>query len=261
MGSEVEGMIKRPVGVYDSGVGGISVLRALRARLPSQPFVYVADSGHAPYGDRDADFVTSRALAVARALAPLSPKALVLACNTVSVVAAKTLRAELGMPVVAMEPAIKPAVAQSKSKIILLLATRNTVRSEAVESLRVRFGAGAQILAQACPGLVEQVERGALDDPATDALIERFVRPGVAAGADTIVLGCTHYAFLGPAIARIAGPGAAIIEPSAAIAEQLARLIEPGEGGRISFRTSGDVATLRSFLEKTWGSEPEIQPL
>lgn len=244
-----------PIGVYDSGVGGISVLRALRQALPGEDFVYVADSGFAPYGDRDAAFLEARAKDIVGFLGGLGARAIVLACNTVSVAAAATLRETFHMPIVAMEPAIKPAVLATRSGSVLVLATPYTIRSQAVARLCERFGSGVTILLQAAPGLVEQVEKGAFSSPDTDALLRAYVEPGVRAGADTIVLGCTHYAFLAEAIARIAGPGVTIIEPSAAIARQLLRRLS-GEapharahGQAPVYFTSGEVRELRRFLD------------
>ncbi|MDE1929080.1 MAG: glutamate racemase, partial [Burkholderiales bacterium] len=240
-----------PVAVYDSGFGGLSVLLALRARLPALSYLYVADSGHAPYGDRDPQPVRERALAVAAAVFAQGARALVVACNTASVLAAAQMRQRHAQPIVAMEPAIKPAVRLTRSGVVLVLATRSTVHSEAVAALCRAHGAGVRILLQACPGLVEQVERGACDDAETRALLERHLAPGLAAGADTIVLGCTHYAFLAPAIRRLAGPGVTLVEPSPAVAAQLARRlgIAASEGrGRLEFHSSGDAAALRAFL-------------
>jgi glutamate racemase len=245
-----------PIGVYDSGVGGISVLRALRAALPGEDFVYVADSGHAPYGDRDGEFLASRAHAVAAFFAQRRAKALVLACNTVSVAAAASLRSAWPLPIVAMEPAIKPAALGTRTGVVLVLATAYTVGSESVERLCARFGGGVRILLQACPGLVELVEQGRFEAPETLALVDRYVRPGVADGADRLVLGCTHYAFLATQIAAAAGPGVALVEPSEAIARELARRLgshraPPRQTARpAAFHTSGRVEALQAFLER-----------
>lgn len=244
------------IGVYDSGVGGVSVLRALRTALPRESFVYVADSGHAPYGDQSTEFLEARAREVAEFLTGRRIKAMVLACNTVSVVAAPKLRSLHALPIVAMEPAIKPAVASTRSRVVLVLGTTTTVRSEAVARLCAQFGAQARIVLQACPGLVECVERGATGTQETRELLAGYLRPGLEAGADTIVLGCTHYAFLAEAIADLAGPEVTVIEPSAAIARQLARRLgeiaatPTSQAARPTvFYTSGDPARLRSFLD------------
>ncbi|MFO1405924.1 MAG: glutamate racemase [Steroidobacteraceae bacterium] len=257
----------RAIGVYDSGVGGVSVLRALRVALPDESFVYVADSGHAPYGDRPPEFLAGRARAVADFLGARRVKAMVLACNTVSVIAARALRERHAIPIVAMEPAIKPAVEATRSKVVLVLGTTNTIRSEPVARLCEQFRDRARIVLQACPGLVERVERGDLESPALRSLLTEYLRPGLDEGADTVVLGCTHYAFLSDAIRAIAGPDVAVVEPSAAIARQLSRRLaevaQPAtRAGRATvFHTSGDVEALRSFLDTVNEPHAEISPL
>jgi glutamate racemase len=245
----------RPIGVFDSGVGGLSVLRALRARLPHEHFVYVADSAHAPYGDRSPGYVLTRAAAVAGFLASMRAKALVIACNTASVLAAARLRALHAMPIVAMEPAIKPAALGTRTGVVLVLATTRTARSPSVARLCRSHGQGVRIIVQACPGLAEQVERGDLRGSATRRLLRRFLRAGIDAGADRIVLGCTHYAFLADEIAAIAGPAVTLVEPSDAIARQLARVLGAAEAvpaaetGAMTYFTSGSTPQLRAFLE------------
>lgn len=244
-----------PIGIYDSGVGGISVLRTLRAELPEESFIYVADSGHAPYGDRDQAFLESRANEIFSFFASQQVKAAVLACNTISVAAAATLRSRYPIPIIAMEPAIKPAIQQTNSGTILVLATTYTTRSPSVSRLCALFAGDSRVLLQACPGLVELVEQGRFNAPETLELLNRYLSPGLQDGADTIVLGCTHYAFLSEQIAAIAGPGIAVIEPSQAIARQLQRRLqelhaEPGlTPPATAFYTSGDAGQLERFLD------------
>jgi glutamate racemase len=183
------------------------------------------------------------------------------------VVAAGTLRARHSIPIVAMEPAIKPAVESTRSKVILVLGTTNTMRSEPVARLCAQFADRARILLQACPGLVERVERSDLDSPALRSLLTEYLRPGLEDGADTVVLGCTHYAFLVDAIRGIAGPDVAVIEPSAAIARQLTRRL--GEVAQPAlhaprptvFHTSGDVESLQRFLDTVHEPYSAILPL
>ncbi len=256
-------VMEASIGVYDSGVGGLSVLRALKARLPEESFIYVADCGHAPYGDRSAAFVESRALDIAGFLNRHGAKALVIACNTASVVAVQRLRELYTLPIVAMEPAIKPATQVSRSKVVLVLATSNTIRSPAVARLCSTYGADTRVMLQACPSLADQVERGRFHDETTRQLLESYLRPGLDAGADTIVLGCTHYAFLVEAIAKIAGPTVRIIEPSEAIASQLSRVLAalPEKTRRsataTTFFTSGPPRELAGFLD--FIGEPSAQ--
>ena len=247
--------VSTPIGVFDSGVGGLSVLKELRAMLPGESFIYVADSGHAPYGDRHPEFVEARARAVARFLLQRQAKALVIACNTASVVAVRRLRDSLSIPIVAMEPAIKPAAQLTQSKVILVLATTATTRSESVAQLCRTYGAGVRIILQACPGLSDQVERGEFHSKTTRRLLEQYILPGITEGADTIVLGCTHYSFLASEIAAIAGSFVTIVEPSTAIARQLARVLPAtmpvllqGEPNTTYF-TSGPLALMSDFLQ------------
>lgn len=255
-----------PIGVYDSGIGGVSVLLALRERLPDQTFIYVADSGHAPYGDRPAPWVVARAGDVARFLLSQHVAAIVLACNTASALASSALRADHAVPFVAMEPAIKPAVASSRAKVVMVLATEHTLNSPAVARLVERFGGTARIVLQACPGLADRVEAGTVDDAETTALLRRYLARGLRAGADTLVLGCTHYAFLTPLIRSIAGAQLDIIEPSKAIAEQLVRVLPPGhdaQPGRADtvFFTSGSVAGFRARLRSIWPAPARVLAL
>lgn len=242
-----------PIGVYDSGIGGLSVLRALREKLPNESFVYVADNAHAPYGDRAPDFIEARARQIAAFLVQRGARALVLACNTASVVAAQQLRKLHGLPIVAMEPAIKPAARITQSKVVLVMATTNTIRSASVARLCSAYGREVNVILQPCPGLADQVERGEFGSAPTVDLLDKFIRPGIAAGADTIVLGCTHYAFLTSEISRIAGPTVAVVEPSDAIARQLARVLPAATAPRrpasaTTYYTSGSAPDMSAFL-------------
>ena len=243
------------IGVYDSGVGGLSVLRALKAKLPGESFTYVADCGHAPYGDRSTAFVESRAHDIASFLTELGAKALVIACNTASVVAVRSLRERYTLPIVAMEPAIKPATQLSRAQVVLVLATSNTIRSPSVARLCSTYGANTRVILQACPGLADQVERRRFHDDVTRQLLESYLRPGLDAGADTIVLGCTHYAFLADEIAGLAGQAVTIVEPSEAIASQLSRVLAASTAllhdtaATTAFYTSGPPRQLAAFLD------------
>lgn len=206
------------IGIFDSGVGGLSILRVIHATYPDQDLIYVADSGHAPYGDRAPEAVIERSKTVMRFLLAQHVQAVVVACNTASVLARATLRAMSDIPVIAMEPAIKPAALGSKRRVVGVLATRNTVSNPAVQRLCQLYGQDVKILLQPCPGLADQVERG--DLRSTD-LLRRYLQPLLEAGADRIVLGCTHYLFLQPLIEAIVGPDVLVVESSAAIARQL----------------------------------------
>lgn len=253
--------------MYDSGVGGVSVLRALQQVLPHETYVYVADSGHAPYGNRSQAFLEARAHTITKFLVDRGVKAIVLACNTVSVATASSLRAEFHLPIVAMEPAIKPAALATRSKKVLVLATPTTVESESVARLCAAYGANARIVLQGCPGLAECVERGELESPATETLLRGFVEPALKDGADTIVLGCTHYAFLMPKLAAIVGPDVRLVEPSTAVAQQLARRVTPAVPQPASsvppptFFTTGSADQLGAFLQLVGMRDARIEAL
>ncbi len=254
-----------PIGVFDSGVGGLSVLREIRRELPGEHLLYVADSGHAPYGDKPAELIQARAAAIVEFLVSRHAKAIVVACNTATGVAIRMLRARFSLPIIAMEPAVKPAVTHTKSGVIAVLATSRTIASENFAKLHERFGANVQILMQACPGLVEQVEAGELSGEKTRALIERYVAPLLAQGADTIVLGCTHYPFLAALIREIAGPAVTIIDPSAAIARELRRRLESASllstgtrAGTEQFWSSARSDTTRAVISQLWKADVDL---
>jgi glutamate racemase len=222
-----------PIGVYDSGIGGLSVLRHIREQLPEEHLIYLADSGHAPYGDRTEAYVVERALAVAAYLTGQGVKALVVACNTATVSAIKAVRAHYPeLPVVGVEPGLKPGAAATRNGKVGVLATVRTLQGDKLLQLRDQIAAatGAQFLLQPCPGLVDLIEQGELDSAAVDALLAGFVGPLIAQGADTLVLGCTHYPFVQPAIERAViasgGKDVNIIDTGDAVARQLARLLE-----------------------------------
>jgi glutamate racemase len=212
-----------PVGVFDSGLGGLSILQTIRAQLPCENLVYVADSANAPYGDKQPLFVEYRALQIVQFLVDGGAKAILIACNTATVVAIHEIRRRYAIPVIGLEPAIKPAVAASTNKVIGVLATSNTVASPSVARLCAEHGANAQILLQACPGLVEAIEKGQWREDSTRELLQSFLSPLLAAGADIVVLGCTHYQFVEPLIREIVGSKVAIVESSRAVVRELER--------------------------------------
>lgn len=259
---------KAPIGVFDSGVGGLSVLADIRKQLPYEDLLYVADSAHVPYGALSADQIRRRSLALARFLLGQQAKALVVACNTATAAAASLLRATFAAPVVAMEPAVKPAAAATRNGVVGVLATVGTLRSAQFAALLDRFGGDIELVTQPCPGLPEQVEAGELDTPRTRGLVERYLAPLRARGADTIVLGCTHYPFLRPLIADIAGPDVAIIDTGAAVARQLRRVLQAGDllasgpapGGE-RFWTSGDARISAPVFARLWRREVDVLAL
>ena len=257
-----------PIGVFDSGVGGLSILHALRRELPDEDLLYVADSANAPYGDRPESFIAQRADAIAAFLIESGAKAIVVACNTASVVAVERLRSWSPVPVVAIEPAIKPASRTTNSGVVGVLATTRTLASESVARLRRAHGDGVEILLQACPGLVERVERADLTSSETRALLADYILPLLAAGADTIVLGCTHYSFLIDAIRAIVGSDVFLVDPAAAVARQTARQL--GSRRRASssarpahavFFSSSAAADTHVVMSALWGRSVMVQRL
>jgi glutamate racemase len=246
------------IGVFDSGIGGVSVLRAIRARLPAPELAYVSDSAYVPYGGRAEGLIRDRCRSIAAFLLERGARMLVVACNTATAAAVPWLRDELDVPIVGMEPAVKPAAAATRSGTVGVLATVGTLRSARFAALLDQFGAGVEVLTEPCPGLVEAVERGELDSPATRAMVIRHLDPLLAGGADTIILGCTHYHFLRPVIESAAGEGIVVIDTAAAVARQVQRRLaetglDPAAGsGRQRFFTSGDLASYRTVLQRLW---------
>jgi glutamate racemase len=252
----------------DSGVGGLSVLREIRDLLPREDLIYVADSRYAPYGERPEAFIEARVTAVVEYLASQDVKAVVVACNTATGVAVDGLRARFQMPIVAIEPALKPAAAMTRTGVVGVLATHRTLESEKFARLRARHAAGVEVMIQPCPGLAEQVERGDFNSVATKRLVEEYVRPLMEKKVDTLVLGCTHYPFLEAVIREIAGDGVEIIDPGDAVARELKRQLERERSlsddatpGSVRFVTSGEPEAVRKVIEELWKERVAVEPL
>lgn len=258
----------RPIGVFDSGVGGLSVLREIRRELPGEDLLYLADSGYAPYGDLPEQLIEARAVVLVEFLLSLQAKAIVVACNTVTGVAIKALRARFPLPIVAMEPAVKPAAAATKSGVVGVLATTRTLTCDNFVRLQQRFGTDVDIIVQSCPGLADRVEAGELSGGKTRALLERYLQPMLDRDVDIIVLGCTHYPFLTALIQSIAGPEIAVIDPAAAVARELRRRLEDLDliasgtcSGTERFWTSDSSAQAKIVFSRLWNSDVEILEL
>jgi len=255
------------IGVFDSGVGGLSVLRAIRAALPAENLVYVADSGHAPYGDKSEAHIIERTLTVGNWLAVSGVKAITVACNTATVVAIRHLREQTHMPVVAIEPAIKPAANTTRTGVVGVLATTQTLQSESVARLCLEHGEGKRILLQACPGWVEAVEEADLHSPQTEALLRQFVVPLMDQGVDTLVLGCTHYPFLRNTLQRIVGDDVVLIDPAVAVATELTRRLGNDRRmveqhiGTTRFFTTGDVLHVQQVVAHLWGDGALVEAM
>ena len=215
-----------PIGVFDSGLGGLSVLTEIHRLLPQEKLIYVGDSANTPYGDRSADFVRERSLKIAAFLVEQGVKAIVIACNTATAEAATLLRETLDIPVIGLEPAVKPAAQSSKNGILGVLATQRTIGSERLLDLTERYAQGKKVLAQACPGLVEQVEAGELRNAKTRRLLKKYINPLLDQSVDALVLGCTHYPFLSPAIRSITNDKIQILETAKPVALQLQRVLK-----------------------------------
>ena len=219
-------MSTAPIGVFDSGLGGLSVLREIRRTLPAEAIVYLADQANVPYGPRPLAQVQAFSESITRFLLGFEAKLIVVACNTASAAALQHLRhAFPTTPFVGMEPAVKPAAASTRSKVVGVLATPATFQGELFASVVERFAGGVEVIPQTLPGLVERIEAGDFDGEATRAIVLAGLEPLLARGVDTLVLGCTHYPFVIPLIEELAGPGVEVIDPSPAIARQVARLL------------------------------------
>ncbi len=217
----------RPIGVFDSGVGGLSVLRALKARLPNEHFIYIADQVHVPYGPRPLAEVRAFAEGITRYLLSQQAKAVVVACNTASAAALHYLRQIFPqIPFVGMEPAVKPAAERTRTGVVGVLATPATFQGALYASVVERFAQGTRLLEDTCDGLVQQIEAGHLQHPTTRAILDHALRPMLAQGMDTVVLGCTHYPFVIPLIEEIVGPQVRVIDPAPAIARQTERVLK-----------------------------------
>lgn len=209
---------RSPIGVLDSGLGGLSVLKALRDELPYEQFVYCADCAHAPWGEKSEEYIVERTRTIVHFLLEQKVKAVVLACNTATAAAANTLRQELSIPIIGIEPAVKPAAAKSRTGVIGVLATRRTVESSRYRALLERFASGSRVISVAASGLMECVERGDFTGKATIDLLKHYLKPIQAAGADKLVLGCTHYPFLSESIRAIMGSNVELLEPGKPVA-------------------------------------------
>ncbi|SDC11876.1 glutamate racemase [Cupriavidus sp. YR651] len=212
-----------PIGVFDSGLGGLSVLREIRALLPHESLLYLADSRYAPYGEKPEHFVEARTLQVCEWLAAQGCKALVIACNTATMHAVQTLRDRLTLPIIGVEPGLKPAAAASRSKVVGVLATANTLKSAKFNRLLMSLQDESRFVCEAGLGLVPLIEQGDVSGPAVRDKLDAFLTPMLEAGADTLVLGCTHYPFLAETIRAMVGDQLALVDTGSAIARQLAR--------------------------------------
>lgn len=254
------------IGLFDSGVGGLSVWREVAEALPGQALVYFADQAYCPYGSRSLTEIRDRVERVARFLLQQGADLLVVACNTASAAALGHLREIFPVPIVGMEPALKPAVEQTHSGRVAVMATPATFQGEPFARLMARFAHGVEVVLQPCPGLVEQVEQGDLHSPRTVDLLQRYLADLPARGVDELVLGCTHYPFLRPAIEQIVGPTIQVIDPAPAVARQVQRVWQqmappaaPNTTTAWRFISSADPALLQRQLVDLLGIQAEVE--
>ena len=241
------------IGLFDSGSGGLSVLREIRKVLPSGRFIYYADNAHCPYGEKSAAYIQDRARAITRLLLDKGAEAVVVACNTATGAAIATLREEFDVPFVGMEPAVKPAALGTRSGVIGVLATAGTLKASKYLNTKGLYENDVRIEEHVGEGFVQLVENLQLDGPEAERVVRASLQPLLDAGADTIVLGCTHYPFLLPVIQRIADPGVRVIDPAPAVARQLLHILhergiaeaDPAPG--VELLSSGDPASLRAL--------------
>lgn len=253
-----------PIGLFDSGIGGLSVRRELVARLPHEDTIYFADQLNVPYGHRGIARIRELSEQITAWLLEQRCKAVVVACNTASAAALNVLREHHpDVPFFGMEPAIKPAASATRTGVVGIMATPATFEGQLFRETALRWASAHELITQVCEGLVEQVEAGRLDGAETDALLERALGPMLAAGTDTLVLACTHYSFLTPAIRRLAGRDAEVIDPAPAVARhvhgtlaELGLVADRDRDGRHRFATTGDAAAFGTLAATVAGLTP-----
>jgi len=256
-----------PIGIFDSGVGGISVLRAIREQMPEESIIYFGDQGHIPYGPRPMEQIRDFSEAITRFLLDHGAKIIVVACNTASAAALKYLRQKFPtVQFVGMEPAVKPAAEHTHTGKVGVLATPATFQGALYASVVERFANGVELFQSTCNGLVQQIEQGNLSGEETRQILEVALLPMLEKNIDTVVLGCTHYPFVIPLIQQVVGENVRVIDPAPAVAKQTARLLDaqglrnnPGSKGAVKFYTSGDPEELSSLLPMLMGQSGKIQ--
>ena len=255
-----------PIGIFDSGVGGLSVLREIQAQLPHEDLIFLADQAHVPYGPRPLQQVRDFSEGITHFLLEQGAKLIVVACNTASAAALYHLRAIFPeIPFVGMEPAVKPAAEQTQSGVVGVLATPATFQGELYASVIERFANGVTVLQDTCPGLVGQIEKGELNTSATRAILEGALNPMLEKDIDRVVMGCTHYPFVIPLIQEIVGPHVEVIDPAPAVARQVARVLaacdlrnSDAALGKIQYLTSGNSLHLAALLPPLVGEQASV---
>jgi glutamate racemase len=258
-----------PIGVFDSGVGGLSIFHQIQLLLPFENILYIADQAHVPYGTRTREEIRLYSDAIIRFFLANEVKLTVIACNTASAAALHSLREKYpDHTFVGMEPAVKPAVQATHTRRVGVLATQATFQGELYASVLERFAKDVKVFENTCPGLVSQIEKGALNSPDTRRILEAAIHPMLEQGVDTIVLGCTHYPFVIPLIREIAGVDVDVIDPAPAIARQTKRLLEDKrllnlglERGQVTLFSTDSPENMQFLLPSLIGEEMAVQPL
>ena len=256
-----------PVGVFDSGVGGLSVAREIRRALPAEHLLYVADTAYVPYGDRGDDEVRARTVAIGEWIQAQGAKVLVVACNTASGAALEALRERLAIPVIGLEPALKPAVRESRNGRVGVMATVGTLRSARFQRLVDNYADGVEVVRDPCPGLADLVEDGLLSGPELAERMEAYVAPLRDAGVDTVVLGCTHYVFVRDAVRDALGPGVRLLDSGEAIARRTRQILTDagaladGGPGSVRILTTGDPGEVTPIVHRLWGEPADVERL
>lgn len=243
------------IGIFDSGVGGLSVFREIVRILPEEKYIYWSDNAHCPYGEKSRDYIIDRARAVTSFLIEQGADIIVVACNTATAAAISTLREEFPVPFIGMEPAVKPAAQATRSGVVGVLATAGTLKATKYIDTRAKWARDVKIVEHIGQGFVELVEKGNVSGPEAESIVEKSVRPLIEAGADTIVLGCTHYPFLAETIMKAAGTPVTLIDPAPAVAKHLMEVMQENglirkDGFSMSLHSSGEPGT----LEKTYNN-------
>lgn len=251
---------KQAIGLFDSGIGGLTVLDSVQKILPVENLIYVADSAHAPYGDKSVDYICERSQHICDLLIERDVKAIVIACNTATAAAASFLREQYQLPIIAMEPGVKPALALSKRGVVGVLATVETAHSKQLDELVTRYAGEKQVLIQACPGLVELIEAGDSDSEKTRQLLKRYLQPLLEAEVDTLVLGCSHYPLIHSQIQALVGEKVRLVETGAPVARELQRRLEKNKllnkdenSGQIQVLSSAPSTQLELVFEQITG--------
>jgi glutamate racemase len=251
---------EQPIGIFDSGIGGLSVLRHIRELLPAEDLIYVSDRAHLPYGNKTSHFILGRSEYIVEFLVRQRVKAVVIACNTATAVAVAHLRQRHSLPIIGMEPGVKPAIARSRNGLIGVLATEGTLASGKFQNLVEQHANGADIFYSPCHGWVEAIEYNGANHGKTVELVEKALTPVLEKGVDTLVLGCTHYPFLKDTIEKLAGLSIAIIDTGEAVAVQLCRrlseedLLSPrSESGNVTYWCSAPPGKTQALIAKIQG--------